>query len=183
MPINEGEFMRTKRFLAVVTAGVLFAACGGGDREANGGQAGADSGESESMDGMHHGAGSDAIDFGQPARPSDADRTIEVTAFDSFKFKPVEINVKQGETITFAVSNIGVTVHEFTLGDEDFQSAHEEEMSAEQGMDMDTETSISIDPGETERLTWSFTEAGDVLYGCHEPGHYEAGMVGTIDVK
>ena len=24
----------------------------------------------------------------------------------------------------------------------------------------------------------SFTKAGEVVYGCHEPGHYEAGTVG-----
>jgi uncharacterized cupredoxin-like copper-binding protein len=76
-----------------------------------------------------------------------------------------------------------VTVHEFTLGDEDFQAAHEEEMSGEHHMEMDTDTSISIDAGEIEKLTWSFSKAGEVLYGCHEPGHYEAGMVGTIAVE
>jgi len=30
---------------------------------------------------------------------------------------------------------------------------------------------IGLKPGETKSLTWRFTEAGEVLYGCHEPGH------------
>jgi uncharacterized cupredoxin-like copper-binding protein len=167
--------MRTKWLVAVVAAGVIFGGCGRTD--------GADTDDSESMDGMDHGTVADDIDFGRPAKASKADRTIEVTAYDSFKFKPDEIHVNKGETITFVVANVGITVHEFTLGDEDFQAAHEQEMADEQEMRMDTETSISIDSGEIEKLTWSFTQAGEVLYGCHEPGHYEAGMVGTIVVE
>jgi uncharacterized cupredoxin-like copper-binding protein len=175
--------MRMKWLLALATAGVLLSACGGGDVEQDNGEAAADSGESESMEGMDHGTASEDIDFGEPAEAAAADRTIEVTAFDSFKFEPDEIEVKEGETVTFKVANAGVAVHEFTLGDEDFQAAHEEEMSGEDDMRMDTDTSISIDPGEVEKLTWSFTEAGEVLYGCHEAGHYEEGMVGTIAVE
>ncbi|HSJ43832.1 MAG TPA: hypothetical protein VK923_04015, partial [Euzebyales bacterium] len=33
---------------------------------------------------------------------------------------------------------------------------------------------------DTEART--FVEPGDVLYGCHQPGHYDAGMVGVIEV-
>jgi uncharacterized cupredoxin-like copper-binding protein len=168
--------MSMKWLLALATAGVLLSACGGADVER-------DSDDSGSMEGMDHGMASDDIDFGEPAEAAAADRTIEVTAFDSFKFKPDQIEVKQGETITFVVANVGITVHEFTLGDEDFQAAHEEEMSGEHDMEMDTDTSISIDSGEIEKLTWSFSKAGEVLYGCHRPGHYEEGMVGTIAVE
>ena len=32
--------------------------------------------------------------------------------------------------------------------------------------------------GEQGELTWRFTNPGSILYGCHVPGHYEAGMVG-----
>lgn len=41
---------------------------------------------------------------------------------------------------------------------------------------------IRIEPGETAELTWTFTDPGTVLMGCHEPGHYDAGMRGTITV-
>jgi uncharacterized cupredoxin-like copper-binding protein len=36
--------------------------------------------------------------------------------------------------------------------------------------------------GETGRVTMTFDFAQRLLIGCHEPGHYEAGMVGSIDV-
>jgi uncharacterized cupredoxin-like copper-binding protein len=31
-------------------------------------------------------------------------------------------------------------------------------------------------------MTWRFTEAGTTEFGCHEPGHFAAGMVGDISV-
>ena len=43
-------------------------------------------------------------------------------------------------------------------------------------------SSIEVSSGEVAEITWRFTEAGDLLYGCHEPGHYEGGMVGSITV-
>ncbi len=36
--------------------------------------------------------------------------------------------------------------------------------------------------GDDKDITWTFTKAGTTLYGCHEPGHYVAGMKGTITV-
>jgi uncharacterized cupredoxin-like copper-binding protein len=47
---------------------------------------------------------------------------------------------------------------------------------------MDMGNAVKVGPGETAELTWRFDETGTLLYGCHEPGHYEGGMVGTIEV-
>lgn len=41
---------------------------------------------------------------------------------------------------------------------------------------------VVLDPGETKEVTWKFTVAGTFLIGCHQPGHYDAGMVGSITV-
>lgn len=46
------------------------------------------------------------------------------------------------------------------------------------GMD----NAVTVEPGDTAKITWRFEDAGEVLYGCHEPGHYEGGMVGTIEI-
>ena len=133
--------------------------------------------------------GSEAAIPGAPAEASEADRTIEIDANDSLEFDPEAIEVEVGETVTFVVSNTGKAVHEFVLGNETYQEEHEEEMSGEGGgedhggMDMDDDSNaISVAPGATEEITWTFDEAGEVLYGCHEPGHYEGGMVGAIEV-
>lgn len=48
---------------------------------------------------------------------------------------------------------------------------------------MDTDNAVTVRPGETKELTWKFGETGEVLFRCHEPGHYNGGMVGTIVVR
>jgi uncharacterized cupredoxin-like copper-binding protein len=42
---------------------------------------------------------------------------------------------------------------------------------------------MTINPGETNELTWHFTEPGTVLIGCHQVGHYAGGMKATITVE
>ena len=41
---------------------------------------------------------------------------------------------------------------------------------------------VTVDPGETGDLTRRFDEPAEVMIGCHEPGHYESGMVATVTV-
>jgi uncharacterized cupredoxin-like copper-binding protein len=121
--------------------------------------------------------------FGEPS-DEEPDRVIEVTAVDAFAFEPSELAVEVGETVTFRVTNAGKIPHDFTLGDADVQDEHEAEM-AEMGDEMamhDEPNVFSLDPGETKEMTWTFTEAGGILMGCHQTGHYAAGMVGTITI-
>ena len=121
------------------------------------------------------------FDFGMPAEAADADRVVEIAARDEFRFDPAEVEVASGETVTFQVTNVGVITHEFVLGDEAVQEEHEREMA--EGMEMgDEPNAISIDAGATGELTWTFTEPGELIFGCHEPGHYDAGMVGVLIV-
>jgi uncharacterized cupredoxin-like copper-binding protein len=122
------------------------------------------------------------MDFGAPADPDDADRTIEIEALDAPKFDPDSLEVDAGDVVTFVVTNAGNNDHEFVLGDEEFQAAHGEAMGAGR-MHHGGGMAIVIEPGDTEELTWQFSTRGEVLYGCHEPGHYEGGMVGTIEVS
>ena len=41
---------------------------------------------------------------------------------------------------------------------------------------------VTIEPGETVSVLARFDEPGETLYGCHQPGHWEVGMKGTITV-
>jgi uncharacterized cupredoxin-like copper-binding protein len=41
---------------------------------------------------------------------------------------------------------------------------------------------LTVPPGATRHLTWTFDKPGVVLYGCHVLGHWAAGMKGTIVV-
>lgn len=125
----------------------------------------------------------DTSAFGMPGNEVDVDRTIEVAQFDSYRFEPASISVTEGETVMFKVSNQGSSVHEFVIGDDSFQDQHEEEMADMGGMAMaDEPNAVTLDPGESKALIWTFSRSGSFLYGCHVSGHYAQGMMGTIEV-
>ncbi len=121
--------------------------------------------------------------FGSPAEPADADHIVEIAATDDFAFDPAELTFTPGETITFRIVNQGSLVHDFTLGDQATQDEHEAEMAEMNGMVHDQPNVVTVPAGETMELTWTFTEAGTVLIGCHQPGHYAGGMKGQITVE
>ncbi len=51
------------------------------------------------------------------------------------------------------------------------------------GMMHDEPEGIALDPGETKELTFTFTEPGATLAGCHVSGHYAGGMRASIAVS
>lgn len=122
--------------------------------------------------------------FGEPADESEADRTITIQALDELAFDPPTVEVSAGEVITFEVENAGVLPHDFTLGDEEVQEEHAEEIAEMDGEEMEhaEPNTMTVPAGETSSLTWKFADAGEILYGCHQPGHYDAGMVGTLTI-
>lgn len=151
-----------KRALAFLAASaVVFAACGSG--------------------------GDDNVGI-----PGDEPRTIDVAMTD-MAFTPNEIDVAAGETITFVFRNDGAVRHEAVFGDLAEQEAHHAEMAEMGGshdaMDMGsmpheqmTELhSVVVEPGESIEMTHTFGAASTMI-GCHEPGHWEAGMQLDIDV-
>jgi uncharacterized cupredoxin-like copper-binding protein len=38
-------------------------------------------------------------------------------------------------------------------------------------------------PGTSARIVWQFTKPGEFYYACLVPGHFDAGMIGTIVVR
>lgn len=125
----------------------------------------------------------DIAALGEPADASQADRKVHIVANDQLQFDPDMVDVKVGETITFEIENTGSVDHEFVLGSAGYQAQHEEEMQAAE-MEMGHEPNeLEAPAGETATLTWHFTEAGTTEFGCHEPGHFPAGMLGTITVS
>lgn len=172
--------MIPRRVAAAGLALVLLAACGGG-----GGEGAAGDGHSHAHEGGHdHGSDTTgaqpAFAFGGPGDPDAAAQTIEVTATDPYRFDPEALEVGAGETVTFVVTNEGDQKHEFVLGDRDYQEGHAEAMAA--GEMHHEGNAVSVAPGATEELTWTFPDEGEVLYGCHVQGHYQGGMVGVIRV-
>ncbi len=122
--------------------------------------------------------GTDAASLALP------DRTIRIEASDQMRFSPDAVTVREGETVAFVVENTGEAPHELVIGDERVQAEHEAGMAADEGHDEtgDVPNAVEVEPGETATLVYTFDEPGSVLYGCHVPGHYAAGMKGTITV-
>lgn len=114
---------------------------------------------------------------------SPAARTIGVKMLDTLKFDPATVTVRAGERVRFVVTNIGSNKHEFIVGDEQVQMAHEGQMGMSSMPMSGNLPAFELAPGATKDVTVTFGQAGTLLYGCHEPGHYAAGMVGTITIS
>lgn len=110
-------------------------------------------------------------------------RVIDIEMVD-IAFTTKSIDVAAGETIHFVFKNMGTIRHEAVIGDQERQDEHEMEMTAPGAsqMNMAEEGKISLEPGTSGSVDYTFDTAGTFLIGCHEPGHYPAGMVVTVNV-
>ena len=132
------------------------------------------------------GCGKDDPGIGKPGDRAESTRVIEVEAEDNPRFLPAFIPVKPKETVTFRIVNKGTRIHEFFLGDEDDQKAREELMAGMGSAPMampDRPNGVTVEPGATKEITWSFPRTGTIPYGCHEPGEFAKGMKGEIKVS
>ncbi len=132
-----------------------------------------------------------------PVGPSDpilaqvVSRSIAVNMDDQMRFTPSQIDVQAGETIRFVVTNSGRTAHEMVLGSDENIRLHAEAMkqAAAKGSAQredhhhGTGAAISVAAGQTGELVVTFAQATLLQMACLVPGHYEAGMRGTLEVK
>ena len=109
-------------------------------------------------------------------------RTVDIGKFDSMRFSPARLTVARGETIRFVVRNKGKLKHEIVIGTPDGIAHHRHAMLRDPGMAHAAPYMAHVDPGKREQLSWTFERPGQLAYACLLPGHYEAGMHGTITV-
>ena len=171
---------RRPRGRTIAVAGlalVAVAACGGDD-------------DGDSDDGGALAAGGTGT-----TEPAGGARTVEVAMADN-AFSPAEVEVAPGETVRFVFTNEGEVTHDAVIGDQAAQAEHEDEMRAAEGDAVEggdamegrdhgaeaegDEGAITVDPGGSGELTHTFSAGDELLIGCHEPGHYAAGM--RIDI-
>lgn len=154
--------------------------------------------------GTHSGDHGHGMQIGEAGKASEASRTIEVTMGDNY-FEPAKIPVMAGETVRFVVRNEGEFVHEFNIGSPAMHAAHQKEMimMVEHGalqadkinhdmMKMDMgggktmehhdPNAVLLEPGRSGEVIWKFAKFTDLEFACNVPGHYEAGMIGHIEV-
>lgn len=109
-------------------------------------------------------------------------RTVEVTMTDNMRFSPDRFEVKQGETVKFVVKNAGKMMHEMVIGTKKDLDEHAAMMVKHPGMEHDEPYMTHVGPGKTGQLVWNFNRPGEFDFACLIAGHYQAGMVGKINV-
>ncbi|MEO7114377.1 MAG: cupredoxin family protein [Caldimonas sp.] len=125
----------------------------------------------------------DVTDFGQEGNPDKVTRTIKVDMTDDMRFTPSKVSVKRGENIRFVVHNDGKILHEMVLGTSKALKEHAELMRKFPEMEHADANIAHVKPGSTGEIVWQFNKAGDFEFACLQPGHFEAGMVGKVNVK
>jgi uncharacterized cupredoxin-like copper-binding protein len=127
-----------------------------------------------------------ACGTGTPERA--ATRTVRVI-LSHFRFAPDKVTVEAGTTLRFVLVNSDPIPHEFVLGSEEAQKEHERMqmggghmMEESTGMRKEGPGIASVPAGKTVNLSYTFSRAGRVIYGCHVDDHYAQGMKGIVSV-
>jgi uncharacterized cupredoxin-like copper-binding protein len=123
---------------------------------------------------------------GEPGDPKKPARVVKVKMFEDGKkmtFEPARIEVRRGEQIRFVLENNGDEDHEFVLATIKENQKHGELMKKFPDMEHDDPNAKRVMTYGNGELLWKFTKRGEFEFACLIPGHYEAGMHGSVIVK
>lgn len=109
-------------------------------------------------------------------------RTITLDMGDDMRFTPAHLSMRLGETARLRAANKGQLMHEIVLGTQASLDEHARLMQRFPTMEHAEPYMAHVAPGQTGELVWNFNRAGSFDFACLIPGHYQAGMRGTITV-
>ena len=95
------------------------------------------------------------------------------------RFVPEAVEVPAGTTVRFVVRNLDPIAHELIVGDGAVHERHRYGTEAHHG---DRPGEVSVAAGATAETTFLPAHPGDVVFGCHLPGHWDYGMQGVLRV-
>ncbi|MCK0102125.1 cupredoxin family protein [Pseudohalocynthiibacter sp. F2068] len=134
-------------------------------------------------DADHH---AEMMEIGRPSDPENVTRVIEIKMMETedgdMIFEPTVLEITQGETIKFAIENIGEQEHEFVMDTMASVAEHKALMEEFPFMEHDDPNAVRLLPGEKAEIIWSFVNDGGFEFACLIPGHYESGMHGPLAV-
>lgn len=110
-------------------------------------------------------------------------RTVTIGMADSMRFVPDQLTVKLGESVTIIARNDGQVLHEIVLGTPQQIAQMRRAMLRDPAMAHSAPDMAHVAPGASEQIVWNFDRAGSFEFACLLPGHYEAGMKGTVVVR
>lgn len=124
-------------------------------------------------------------DDGPNAVPTFADGNpvIEVAMID-LAFDPTTVTVAAGQTVHLWFHNDGTVIHDAIIGNsiiQDDQTASMAASGAPLGGTGAPEKLI-LKPGESGSVTFTAKASGTLLIGCHQPGHWEAGVKAPLNI-
>lgn len=117
--------------------------------------------------------------LGGCALTAEAQESEVIVNLDHSRFEPGAFEFQVGTRVRFVVHNNDPIDHEFLLGDQAAQDRHEAGTHAEHGA---VPGEISVPAGATRSTTYTFTEPGKLIVGCHLPAHYAYGMRADVTV-
>ena len=140
--------------------------------------------------GENHGSGAAAgpvvkeqKPWGIAADAKEARRSIEIRMTDDMRFTPSHIDVREGDIVRLRAVNNGKVMHEIVIGTPEELKAHADLMKKHPDMEHEEPYMAHVSPGQRGDVVWHFNRPGDFEFACLIPGHFEAGMRGTIRVK
>lgn len=137
----------------------------------------------QTMAHQHAAAGAHGDDgIGQPGVAAKVGRIVRIDMDDNMRFSPDQLQVKAGDTIKFVVVNRGKIKHEMVLGSDAQLKSHYAAMLKNPEMEHADDNQITLAPGRSGEIIWQFSQAGVVSFACLQPGHYDAGMKGSVNV-
>jgi uncharacterized cupredoxin-like copper-binding protein len=130
-----------------------------------------------------HGGDGHGHDHAMPAQvTAPAMKELRIEVDDTMRFVPAKWEAQAGEPIRIILVNKGKVDHELVIGTEKELIAHAKEMANPGAKGHHHTNEISAKPGQQAELVWTFKEPGQYAMACFEPGHYEAGIKGVINV-
>lgn len=120
--------------------------------------------------------------------------TIQIELKD-FAFKPSRITLKAGQSVTLKLVNTDVVEHEFMAGRQAnaTEGGFAEDLFKDVQLDIKggkasahghSGSGVLVDVGKTAEISFTVpSKKGTYEIGCFVPGHYVAGMKGTLVVQ
>ena len=143
--------------------------------------------------------------IGSKGNENEVSRIIKVVMYDNY-YEPNSFQIKTGETIKFEVENAGMLVHEFNIANKMMHIKHQPEMikmveneilladsidkekmkkmaKMDKAMGHSHSNSVLLAPKENGDLVWKFDNAMNIEIACNVPGHYQIGMIASVDLE
>lgn len=109
-------------------------------------------------------------------------RELRIEMDDTMRFSPSTLDVTAGVPVRLVVVNRGRLRHELVLGSAAELDAHAKQMREAPAAHHHTDRAIQVEPGATRSMDLVFKSGDELGMACFEPGHFEAGMRGTVKV-